>query len=377
MKLKQNKFTKIGMLSLLAIPLFLGVSANAATPDWNVTGSYVVDFNYLGTDYPHDMTLLQDATGNITGNGGSPSGANVYTWEVVTGTVMGNVVGFSANYTATADAVTPLTTIYASGTIATDGSMSGTWSDNYQGGNRLGEWSSVSGTATILLGSLVAEDFGVVNYDTGLGTTTGYTAGFGLASSTFTGAQSVVVQLFNGSTLLQTNTAIMTKFNTDVTGTQFSSPFDVSGTFDYGTDGYWTNIKETEFGQSVPATKVVATVRLASGKVITTENTSLTGDPTTVYPDVVVPPVVITPTEKNQCKKDGWETFTDPTFKNQGQCVSYVEHLNKDDADDNDNDRNHVDSDDEGHDKHKHEHEDEDRLTNHVRSDKHGNQDRD
>ena len=142
------------MLSLLAIPLFLGVSANAATPDWNVTGSYVVDFNYLGTDYLHDMTLLQDATGNITGNGGSPSGANVYTWEVMTGTVMGNVVDFSANYTATADAVTPLTTIYASGTVASDGSMSGTWSDNYQGGNRLGEWSSVSGTATILLGSL-------------------------------------------------------------------------------------------------------------------------------------------------------------------------------------------------------------------------------
>ena len=65
-------------------------------------------------------------------------------------------------------------------------------------------------------------------------------------------------------------------------------------------------------------------------------------------------------TNKEQCKKDGWKTFTDPTFKNQGQCVSYVEHLNKDDADDNDNDRNHVDSDDEGHDKH--EHEDEEKI---------------
>ena len=140
MKLKQNKFTKIGMLSLLAIPLFLGMSANASTPDWNVTGDYVVNFNYLGTDYAHDMTLVQDNLGNLTGNGGSPAGTNVYTWVVTTGTVEGNVIDFSANYTATADAVTPLTTIHALGTIATDGSMSGTWSDNYQGGNRFGEW---------------------------------------------------------------------------------------------------------------------------------------------------------------------------------------------------------------------------------------------
>jgi hypothetical protein len=74
------------------------------------------------------------------------------------------------------------------------------------------------------------------------------------------------------------------KFNADITGVQFSSPFDVSGTFDYVTDGYWTNVRETQYGQSVPATKVVATVTLANGKVVTAENTNLTGDPTTIYP---------------------------------------------------------------------------------------------
>lgn len=31
-----------------------------------------------------------------------------------------------------------------------------------------------------------------------------------------------------------------------------------------------------------------------------------------------------TPTDKNQCKKGGWKTFSNPTFKNQGDCVSYV-----------------------------------------------------
>jgi hypothetical protein len=30
------------------------------------------------------------------------------------------------------------------------------------------------------------------------------------------------------------------------------------------------------------------------------------------------------PTSKNACKHGGWKTFNNPTFKNQGQCVSYV-----------------------------------------------------
>lgn len=33
------------------------------------------------------------------------------------------------------------------------------------------------------------------------------------------------------------------------------------------------------------------------------------------------------PTDKDQCKKGGWQSFTNPTFKNQGDCVSFVEHL--------------------------------------------------
>jgi hypothetical protein len=32
------------------------------------------------------------------------------------------------------------------------------------------------------------------------------------------------------------------------------------------------------------------------------------------------------PTAKDQCKKGGWKTFTSPSFKNQGQCVSFFVH---------------------------------------------------
>ena len=37
-------------------------------------------------------------------------------------------------------------------------------------------------------------------------------------------------------------------------------------------------------------------------------------------------PVAGSPASKAQCKHGGWKTFTSPTFKNQGQCVSWVEH---------------------------------------------------
>jgi hypothetical protein len=33
------------------------------------------------------------------------------------------------------------------------------------------------------------------------------------------------------------------------------------------------------------------------------------------------------PTHKDQCKNGGWRRFNNPVFKNQGQCVSYVNHL--------------------------------------------------
>lgn len=39
-----------------------------------------------------------------------------------------------------------------------------------------------------------------------------------------------------------------------------------------------------------------------------------------------IPPVLVgPPTEMSQCKNDGWKTFNNPTFKNQGSCVSYVQ----------------------------------------------------
>jgi len=46
-------------------------------------------------------------------------------------------------------------------------------------------------------------------------------------------------------------------------------------------------------------------------------------------------PLVGPPTSKDQCKHGGWQTFNNPSFKNQGQCVSYVNHHDGHGNDDN------------------------------------------
>jgi hypothetical protein len=185
MTMTQSMVMKAGIVCGLTLALFGVVySALAAAPSYDVSGTYVVNINYQGTDYGHDMVLAQSATGTLSGHGGSPVGSSTYLWTITSGSVSGNVVDFYATYTAPADAVTPLTTMHMVGTVATTGVMSGTWSDNYQGGSRSGTWTTASGTAHALLGTLAAEDFGVVNYDTGHGVLKGYTAGFGLRFGT-------------------------------------------------------------------------------------------------------------------------------------------------------------------------------------------------
>lgn len=70
---------------------------------------------------------------------------------------------------------------------------------------------------------------------------------------------------------------------------------------------------------------------LNSGKGFLVDNLSLLSGPILVGP----------PTNKDQCKKDGWKIFNNPSFRNQGQCVSYVEkHSNDEDHDNNDNHEN-------------------------------------
>ncbi len=136
--------------SLLALVTFAPPAKALELPHWDVTGHYVSTFMYLGSPYAHDMDLVQDGDGNVTGSGGYPAGgAHVYAWTIDSGTVVGDTINLTAHYTASADAVTPLTVMTMTGTINADGTMSGTWHDNYQAGDRNGDWSTTAGAANV------------------------------------------------------------------------------------------------------------------------------------------------------------------------------------------------------------------------------------
>src|SRR3989344_1461260 len=107
LKMMKRSTAVLMLLAFVASPLGLSSKVAQAATTWDTTGSYVLAMNYLGTDYSHDLTLVQDGLGNLTGNGGSPAGGNVYTYVLTSGTVSGDTIDFFADYTATPDAVTP------------------------------------------------------------------------------------------------------------------------------------------------------------------------------------------------------------------------------------------------------------------------------
>ncbi|MFA7628618.1 MAG: Ig-like domain-containing protein, partial [Candidatus Dojkabacteria bacterium] len=129
---------------------------------------------------------------------------------------------------------------------------------------------------TMVVAGLTAQDFGYMYF----GDVMGVSAGFMPVNFTLDMADNIKVELFTGSepsyVLLQTNTAI----DPDAMATwmQFSGPFDIFGTFDYVADGYWINLRESEYGQTAIPTRVLATMTLPGGITLTAENTMLTGD---------------------------------------------------------------------------------------------------
>lgn len=138
---------KIAMAATLLMPLAFVLPAQATvTPNWDVTGSWKLDFSLDGVNYDpnlYDLTLTQTGS-DLAGLGQYPSpGPYAYVWTAV-GSISGSGVTLVDTYTLGAVG----TIMNMSGTIAADGTMSGIWDDNY-GGGRTGTWKSVSGAANI------------------------------------------------------------------------------------------------------------------------------------------------------------------------------------------------------------------------------------
>jgi hypothetical protein len=103
---------------------------------WDVSGNYMIDVEYLGVIYPEAAVLTQSGTA-ITGV--SLGGGPYPVFTITGGSVNGNTVRIVMTY---GGYITEL-----NGTIASDGSMSGTWADIQTGGSRTGTWTTTSGEA--------------------------------------------------------------------------------------------------------------------------------------------------------------------------------------------------------------------------------------
>ena len=92
-------------------------------------------------------------------------------------------------------------------------------------------------------------------------------------------------------------------------------------------------VDDTHFGIAITPDGLRAYVTDAYSSAVsvidTTANSAISTIPVGLYPwAVAITPNPLTPTDKEQCKRGGYLKFGPPAgpFKNQGQCVSYVEH---------------------------------------------------
>ena len=106
---------------------------------WSMTGTWTRNVVYSGTTYTHSYTTTQSGD-TYTGTGRKPATGTIEATESVTGTITGDYLTFHSTY-LTGD---PGYTQDAVGTIAPDGSISGTWTDN---DGRSGSWTSPAGSA--------------------------------------------------------------------------------------------------------------------------------------------------------------------------------------------------------------------------------------
>lgn len=125
-------------------------------------------------------------------------------------------------------------------------------------------------TVSAVDATLSSQNFVVWNQ----GNVKGYDVGFSIKNASFEDASSIVIKLYSGSTLLQTNRAVSGK----IKGGEFITPFDVLGSFNYVADGYFTNTRGSEYGKNLIPSKVVAEVTMKDGKILSVTNSNLSGD---------------------------------------------------------------------------------------------------
>jgi len=349
----------------------LGTTHAAPPPAWNANGTYTIDFEYLGGHYVHDaMVSGQNATGDSTVSGGYPAGGPyAYAWNGAAN-VSSNTVMLAVDYTVGA----PGTHMDMTGTVAPDGSMSGTWTDNF-GGSRAGTWTTATGHATPIVNgcnfdesvpgvwTLLADCTATAEINVPTSTTLDganhtITAGFaktdnsnnavlGVISDANVTIENLTINGVGGTNLHGINTYVSTNVHvTNVTVNDINriainvNGSDVTVSNVKTTNSGWEGI-DVDSGSGVitpstlnvngpmdqfsdardiyvdSTTKVPAsTVNDTLGQYTFQNNVFQAGD--RLYTEKA-----LVPTSKDQCMGNGWKNFQ-ANFKNQGDCVSFV-----------------------------------------------------
>jgi hypothetical protein len=273
----------LAMFAVLALPF-----TSFAATDWEAAnGPTALVFTCGGGEYPHTInTISQSETGALTGTGDYDPNAG-YTWNL-TGQVTGDNVTLVITYTGISSG-----SVYnLAGVIATNGSVSGTSDSNCQ-------------TFTMPAGSFVEDVVEppfvatLVITEPGLNEVVSGVVDFGAIYTDEDGNDNIQWAVRAGTCSAGTGTVAG-----NVDG--FNTPFS------WNHETLSTSIDMTSFAPGSYCFVVNPTEDSGDTNLRATRNFTLE--------EVVVTPT--DPIEKNECKKGGWEDFG---FKNQGQCVRFVE----------------------------------------------------
>lgn len=307
--------------------LALVTTVSAAVPNWDITGTWTwVQYGDIAHSYSatHTMNIaaFNTSTGDFSGTGTQIDDAT-NTW-----TVVGNVTGNNINFVLTTDSGSHYAgyILTATGTIAPDGkTIVGSGTDTY---GRTTPWNA-SGVATAIVDScpvgtnrVLLETKDVPSNSTAATLSNPLPSGknYLLVSSktwTNTGIPNVA----------DTEYASMDNWSTVMDGYNISPYHLGEGEFDLQVNGTFINwggynplhtYSHLYAGTGSPVSFLIfdgdSNTGIANPGWYGDNSGSLSVDIYSCNPNL--------PTDKDQCKKDGWKIFK--VFKNQGDCVSFV-----------------------------------------------------
>ena len=299
--------------------LGLTMSMVFAATNWDTTGTYTVELTCVSNcgslslllPETHTMNILtQDGDGNLTGDGTKHDGSLGLPWTL-TGMVNGQDISLHFDFDGSDDFVD------LTGTIGSDGMMSGTAVDNLE---RELTWVTTQGAAVFVRqGEITAPQeaeqvFGMVSFEAFLNDDDEDDVQWAVREGTCDAGVGTLWGNVDGH-----NDPYDWMYDADTYTHSFSSMADTTG-WTPGIYCFVFNPTEDEGETDIRLTREFELVE--APEPTPSPEPSPSPDPSPSPEPTPEPGPVLT--DKDQCKNGGWQDFQDPSFKNQGDCVSYI-----------------------------------------------------